>query len=97
MGMRQVTIRPVLNGWVVGVGCQEVVFNDRRQLIIELDQYLEHPDSEEKRWVTGAINPLQDAGPITLSTDTNRYINLGSVAGTVGGIVGGIVGRSQMG
>ena len=92
MGMRQVTIRPVLNGWVVAVGCQEVVFSDRRQLMTELDRYLEHPDVEEKKWVTGAINFLNDVGPTTPTTDTNRFLNLGSVAGTVGGTVGRIVG-----
>lgn len=81
MGMRQVTIRPVLSGWVVGVGCQEMVFSDRRQLMIELDRYLEHPDVEEQRWVAGAVNPPNDAGPTILTTDTNRFANRMSVGG----------------
>jgi Fe-S-cluster formation regulator IscX/YfhJ len=53
---RPVQIAAVLNGWIVSVGCQTVVYQDRSQLITDLDQYLRDPDSTEKRFLETAIN-----------------------------------------
>lgn len=45
---REINIVPVLNGLVVKVGCQTVVFNDIKQFIFELETYLKDPERVEK-------------------------------------------------
>jgi hypothetical protein len=54
--MKNITITPVLNGWRVLCGCQEVVFDDRTKLVKELDEYLRDPEAVEKRYLTTAVN-----------------------------------------
>lgn len=47
--MRQITITPVLNGFIVGVGCQTLVYTDRNKLLGDLASYMQAPDETEKR------------------------------------------------
>jgi transcription initiation factor TFIID subunit TAF12 len=54
--MRDVTIRAVLNGFVVKVGCQEVVFESRERLLSELDRYLTDPNTVEQEYREQAVN-----------------------------------------
>lgn len=54
--IREITIRPVLNGYKVQVGCQEVVFTSRDNLINELREYLERPDLVEGIYLKSALN-----------------------------------------
>ena len=54
--MKDVVITPVLNGWRVRCGCQEVVFDDRTKLVRELDEYLREPEAVEKRYLATAVN-----------------------------------------
>jgi len=60
---REITICPVLNGYVVRVGCQQVVFDDRTKLLLELDAYLKNPEETEKRYIGNALNKMP--GPET--------------------------------
>jgi hypothetical protein len=53
---RPIVISPVLNGFVVQVGCQQVVFNDRQALLTELKNFMEAPDDTEKRFIHHALN-----------------------------------------
>ena len=55
---RTIAIKTVLNGFVVKVGCQTVVFTSRADLINHLDQYLkaENPYQFEETFLAGAIN-----------------------------------------
>ncbi len=53
---RPITIHAVLNGWVVSVGCQTVVYQDRDQLVRDVDSYLKDPDGTEKRFLASSIN-----------------------------------------
>ena len=46
--LRDVLIHPVLNGWVVTVGCQKVVFNDLGCMMSAIRRYLEDPEEAEK-------------------------------------------------
>ncbi|HEY5960938.1 MAG TPA: hypothetical protein VIV60_30490 [Polyangiaceae bacterium] len=57
---REITIIPVLNGYICNVGCQRVVFQDRNQMILELNKYLENPDEVEKEYIKNAVNKTQD-------------------------------------
>jgi hypothetical protein len=56
--MREVKISPVLNGWIVTVGCQQVVFQDREVMIGEVDRYIGDPDKVEKEYMTKAKNKV---------------------------------------
>ncbi len=53
---RPITIRPVLNGYVVQVGCQEVVFDSTDALISGLRHYLSDPEAIEKDYRENALH-----------------------------------------
>ncbi len=48
--MRDVTIRKVMNGYTVQVGCQTLVFETREALLRELGRYLEAPGVVEQEY-----------------------------------------------
>ena len=48
--IRPIAITAVLNGYIVSVGCQQVVFNNTETLITELRVYLADPEDTEKRY-----------------------------------------------
>ncbi len=54
--MRKITITPVLNGWVIKVGCSEVVSTDKNAMLRELGRYIDDPDKIEKEYVGNAVN-----------------------------------------
>ncbi len=54
--MKTVTIKPVLNGWIVKVGCQTVVFEKLNTMLDELRRYIEYPEETEKRYEKNAVN-----------------------------------------
>jgi len=47
--LKKITIRPVLNGFVVSVGCQELAYSNRHKLLNDLNAYLHDPEGTEKR------------------------------------------------
>ncbi len=53
---RPVSIAAVLNGWIVTVGCQTVVYQERNQLVSDLDAYLKDPAATEKRFLGSSVN-----------------------------------------
>ena len=53
--LRDVKIVSVLNGWIVTVGCQRVVFNDMESMLGEIRKYLKDPCSAEKSY-RNAVN-----------------------------------------
>jgi hypothetical protein len=55
---REITIVPVLNGYICNVGCQRVVFQDRKAMLSEIGEYLQHPDKTEKRYQDTAVNKM---------------------------------------
>jgi hypothetical protein len=57
---REITIQPVLNGYICKVGCQIVVFQGRSQLIEELGKYLNDPEGTERSYVANAVNKMSD-------------------------------------
>ena len=50
--MREITIVKVLNGLVVRVGCQTLVFNTNEEFLQELKAYLDNPAETEQRFLT---------------------------------------------
>lgn len=54
--MRPIHIEAVLNGYVVTVGCQRVVFESRKGLMEALARYLENPYQEEQWWLEMGLN-----------------------------------------
>ena len=50
--IRPVLIDEVSNGYIVRVGCQTLVFQNRAVLILELSEYLDDPEGAEKAFLT---------------------------------------------
>jgi hypothetical protein len=61
--MRDIRIRPILNGWIVKAGCQELCFTDARTLGMELTRYVQYPQEVEKEYLAKAVNQI---GPTTV-------------------------------
>lgn len=54
--IRPITITAVLNGYLVSVGCQTIVFNSTPDMLKELDLYLDKPEETEERYRLRALN-----------------------------------------
>ncbi len=65
--MRPITITPVLNGFVVDVGCQRVVFGSILELSQEITRYFKHPEEVEKEYCERAVNK-----PVTQNPPENQ-------------------------
>lgn len=53
---RTITITPVLNGFRVKVGCQEVVYTEAAALAHDFLAYVKDPDAFEKTVLSDALN-----------------------------------------
>lgn len=53
---RKIVIEPVLNGYRVRCGCQELVFEDRDTLLIQLGKYLSNPTEVERDYLANSIH-----------------------------------------
>lgn len=53
---RQITIHPALNGYVVTVGCQNLVFEKTETLLSELKDYLADPGKVEQYYRDTALH-----------------------------------------
>lgn len=76
--MKPVTIKPVLNGFVVEVGCQTVVFQSVDKLIDSLRKYQADPDTVEQMFMKNAVNRENDRfvmGNIDFSPIIHRRFN----------------------
>ena len=60
--IREITITPVLNGFVCKVGCQKVVFQSVVDLVRAIERYYEKPEATEKQFLAEAVNKMND-GP----------------------------------
>ena len=67
--MHKITIEGVLNGWIVNVGCQTVVFDDEKVMLEEIGHYIKHPEEVEKKYMDNRKNhssPMpEEAAPTT--------------------------------
>ncbi len=48
--MREINIRPALNGWVCQIGCQTIVFNDKTHMLNEIGRYIDDPKAIEAEY-----------------------------------------------
>ena len=76
-------IKPVLNGWIVEVGCKTVVFNKLAVLLGELESYLKDPDTTEKRYQSEAVNAGKLGREVRAEEDE---VELNVAAGTISAI-----------
>ena len=60
--MRSIRVNPVLNGFVVEVGCQTLVFNRIEDVAENLVAYQKDPDGMEKKFAAAAVNKTLDNG-----------------------------------
>jgi hypothetical protein len=93
--MRDVQITAVANGWVVQVGCQRFVYNDRSALIVDLSDYMTDPIATEKRIMEKAVNakytmrtpvPGAEVAPTPHMDYHNERLRNAVECGAVGGI-----------
>jgi len=67
--MHKITIEGVLNGWIVKVGCQTVVFDEMDAMLDEIEAYINHPEEVEKKYMDNRKNhssPMpEEAAPTT--------------------------------
>ena len=47
--LRPITINPVLNGFVVQFGCQQLAYTDTTKMLGDLGDYLREPEETEKK------------------------------------------------
>ncbi len=68
---REITITPVLNGFVCKVGCQKVVFESISEMVRNLEAYYKNPDATEKKFIAEAVNKMPDGpdGPVAEACD----------------------------
>lgn len=57
---RIIHIKPALNGWVVKVGCREVVFTDLETMLNGLKTYYTYPDLTEDQYLHDAVNKVTE-------------------------------------
>jgi hypothetical protein len=71
--MRDITIRPALNGWICNVGCSQVVFVTLDTLVYEIKKYISNPVEVEQEYIKNAVNkPL---GPVELVEPSEAFIS----------------------
>lgn len=66
--MRTITISPAMNGLIVKVGCQTLVFENHDHFITALTNYLANPDGVEKEWLETYVAPKTTSGSYTPPT-----------------------------
>lgn len=79
MKAKTIVVSPVLNGFVVTVGCQKVVFDNLKLMKEEIYRYYLDPESVEKEYLSYAINKPDAAPelecPIDIATTSMPTVN----------------------
>lgn len=75
--VRDIIIKPVLNGFVCCVGCQQVVFKDTKSLVAGIREYYDAPEKTEKRYLSQAVNKMNpvDLTPMNISNQQQCPVN----------------------
>lgn len=71
--MHDLSIKAVLNGWTVKVGCQTMVYSSLDALITDLREYLTDPEAKEKAVRQSAINKRILANQLPEPTLSDDY------------------------
>ncbi len=61
--IRDVKIKAVMNGYIVKVDCQTLVFDSLKKLLKALKKYYKDPEKTEARFAKEAINARYTLGP----------------------------------
>jgi len=77
--IRDITIKAVLNGFIVTVGCQQVVFASVEALEKDLGLYLRDPETSEKHYRENSINAKHVRDETMNSTATSVFTNTGLI------------------
>lgn len=73
---RPLSIKPVLNGFIVDCGCQSIAYTSVDELLIDLGKYLRDPEETEKEIIKNkGINSKH-----TLRQDNSLYYNWADMA-----------------
>lgn len=54
--MKEVRIEPVLNGWIVRIGCASVVALNKEAMLSEIGRYIDDPGGVTKEYAANAVN-----------------------------------------
>lgn len=81
--IRPINITAVSNGFIVQVGCQQVVFTSVGDLCDLLSKYLRNPEDTEKNFMATAVNVRHTLrGGLPVSEATGQvYVRAGHYAG----------------
>lgn len=75
--IRPITIKSVLNGFIVEVGCQTVVFGGEQaitELSLAMEHYFRNPEDAVKHWTTNSINAKHTNRPdVPYARDVLRH------------------------
>jgi hypothetical protein len=74
MGMREVHIKPVSNGFIVEVGYQTLVYTNIEQLTDDLVKYQKDPDGMEKYHREHLVNKTDTPQPVQAETRMNTRL-----------------------
>ncbi len=77
--IRNITITPALNGYIVQVGCKTIVFSSKNQLLLDLKSYLDDPRLVERNYLRDAINNEDPKDCAVPAPPEDRIRSLGSV------------------
>lgn len=70
---KMITIKAVLNGYRVEVGCQELVFESRKRMLKELKRYLKNPDKVEAEYMSGKDAPPLEEYMVEINPERMRF------------------------
>lgn len=75
MHPRAIKIRPVLNGFIVDVGCQTVVFDSPQKLGIAIAEYYTNPAAMEAKFIKDKVNnTMEGPHPVLSDEALNRVL-----------------------
>ncbi len=82
--MKDIKIKPVLNGFIVKIGCQRIVFTSLADMTKELKRYYgaKKPDEVEKDWLDNSINSNKEEATNILTTG-GVVMSTGPYSGTL--------------
>lgn len=93
--LRPITINPVLNGFVVQFGCQQLAYTDTTKMLGDIGDYLREPEETEKKILkeecfnrrhtlgvdTLAPAPCPDNGPVVAGNRNPADFDPGATTG----------------
>lgn len=75
MKPREIVIIPVLNGFLVQIGCQKVVVNSIHDLTEGIRDYYTNPEKTEKDWIAHKLNDTLECQAVMQSEPCLNPLN----------------------